>query len=230
MKILELEVKKFNINIENIIDSQGREKLVIIISNLNIKSDNGKNIGKIIGLINPKKKYLLLNQMVEFNEKNIKWACARFVNNDGLYVIKDFWIKPFCRDVKIDVPIKVFENNKEIIIMRKLTYKQFQENRLLEFYGHYNYRLIAAYKNFNELFKNNQYWYCINSTVRNYRVDQKHLIGFLGMVDSEKKKIKNEWVRYIQYDYQQNQNNLELQNLINRYESKDSSKVIQIQK
>lgn len=229
MKVLDLELKKFDIELDNILNSHGKEKLLIIIADLKLKNDNGKCMGKIIGLINPKKKYLILNQIVEFYEKNIKWSCTRHVNNNGLYIISDFWVKPFIHESKIDVPIKVLDQdtNKEITIMRKLTYKQFQENRLLDFYGRYTYRLVSAYKNFNDLFKNHDYWYCINATVRNYRVDKEHLRAFLGMVDTQKKQIKHEWLRYMQYDWQQNQTNLKIQNLIDRYNSTQSENVFQ---
>lgn len=232
MKVLNLELQKFQIDFENILNDQGTEKLILLISDTNIKNDSGRCIGKIIALINPKKKNLLLGQVVEFYDNNIKWSCSRYVNNDGLHIISDHWVKPFVEDPIVNVPITVLDHNtqKDITVMIELTYKQFQERRLLEFYGDYKHRLIAAYKNFTDLFKNNQYWYAINSTVKHYRVDQKHLIGFLSKVDNEKKKIKTEWVRYMQYHIQENQTELKIQNLLNKYNSSETRNVLTMKK
>lgn len=230
MKVLDLEFQKVGITIENLTNSYGNEKFVGVISNPRIKNENGKCIGNIILLLNPKKKYLLLNQIVEFYENNIKYS-HNYIANDQFFLISDHWVKPYIQDPIIKVPIKVLDSKtgNEITEMIEYTYNQFQENRLLEFYGKYNHRLVAAYKNFTNLFKNNQYWYSINSTSKHYRVPSDWLIKFISKIDNEKKRIKSEWIRYLNYSIQEDQRQLKIKNLIDRYENQSrNSKVINI--
>lgn len=220
MKILDLEFKKVGISIENLINEYGNEKYVGIISNTRIKLENGKCIGKIILLLKPKKRYLVLNQIVEFFEDKVKYQHS-FVGNENFYLISDHWIKPFVQEIKLEVPVKVLDSKtKEIITeMMELTYKQFQENRLLEFYEKYKYGLVAAYINFTKLFKNNPYWYSINASAKMYRIPSDYLVRFISKVDNQKRSIKTEWISHLNYQFTKKQTNLKIQNLIDKYNS-----------
>lgn len=230
MKMLDLEFKKSGIKIENLIDKYGDEKLVGLISNPHITLENKKCLGKIILLMKPKKKYLLLNQIVEFFEDKTKYVHA-FAGNENFYVISDHWVKPFIQEVKLEVPVRVLDSqtNKIVTEMIEYTYKQFQENRLTEFYGKFKYDLVGAYLNFRSLFKNNQYWYAINSSAKFYRIPSNELVKFVSMVDNYKRKIKSEWTQHLTYQFSRKQSNLKIQNLINKYNSySQDSKILNI--
>ena len=231
MKVLDLEIQKVGITVECIINEFGGDKFVGLISDTSVKTDNGKCIGKVILLLNPKKKFIVLNQIVEFIPKYIKYE-HNYAGNDNFYLISDHWVKSYAPEIKIEVPIKIldFETKKEITIMRELTHKQFQENRLLEFYGKYSYRFIKAYKNFTDLFRNNQRYYAINSTVRNYRIPQDKLESLIGVIGNEKRKIKTEWLIYLSYHVQQHEAQLKLQNLMQRYKQSITKKVVNLKK
>jgi len=231
MKVLDLEIQKVGITVESIINEVGDQKFVGLISDVSVKTENDKCIGKIILLLNPKKKFIVLNQIVEFIPKYIRYKHS-YVGNDDFYLISDHWIKPYSPEPRIEVPIKILdvETQKEITIMRELTYKQFRENRLLEFTGKYSYRFIEAYNNFVKMYKNHQRYHAINATVRNYRIPQEKLVSLIGVIGNEKRKIKTEWLTYLNYHIQQNQAQLKIQNLMQRYKQTPSQKIISIKK
>jgi len=225
MKTLDIDLKNFGVNSENIENEFG-SKVVGVVSNLGIKNENEKCFGRVILLLNPGKKYLVLNQKVEFYEKNIKYKWSRFHDNDGFYIIGDYWVKAYNREIHIEVPIKVldYDTNKVITIMRELTYKQFQENRLNELYRNVAHRYVAAYNNFKDLFKNNQYGFAINATVRNCRISKDELLEFLSRIDNRKKTIKKEWVTYLNYKIQNDETELMIQNQLNKIKMKGNNK------
>jgi len=192
--------------INNIKD--GYKKIVGIESDLNITADNKKNVGIVClldGLIKNKK--IKLDVLVQFNSKKIKWQSSNYDDNLGFYLIDPFFVKPYEPIVKIEVPVKVYDAKSEqtFSVMTKLTFNQFMKNRLLEFYGEYQHRYIAAYDNFNYLLKNNQYFYAINSTVKHYKIPQDKLLKVLSTIDNEKKRIKARWFEYMNIHIQKDQ-------------------------
>ena len=219
-----------NLKVINSIENS-YSKIVGIISDLNLINEHDKNVGSIV-LIKNVSKMLYLELTVEFNSKKIKWSAN---NNSpfGFYLVDPYWVKAYTPAPKIRVPIKVIDikSNQIITEMRELNYKQFMKNRLHEFYGEFQHKYIAAYENFNHMFKNNQYYHAINSTVKNYRISQKELVKILGLIDNEKKKIKAEWNLLINRYFHQDQGAKSIEELYGKNSRKNiKSNVISFEK
>jgi len=206
MDFIEEDVYKFcDLKVINSIENSYK-KIVGIRSNLNLITENNKYVGRVLLLKNIKK-MIYLDLIVEFSIDKIKWSSRTVDGEFGFHLVDPYWVKIYSPSPKIRVPVKVWSVKAEQIVteMRELNYKQFLKNRLLEFYGGFQYKYIAAYENFNYMMKNNQYFHCINSTVKNYKIPQKDLIKILSLIDNEKKKIKAEWNKLINIYFNQNE-------------------------
>jgi hypothetical protein len=183
----------------------GYTKIVGIESNLDIINENNKYVGTILLINNAPR--LKLNMIVEFNTDKIKWRSNKFNEDFRFYLVDPYWIKSYAPSPKIKVPIKVLDVKSDQIVVEfvELTFKQFMKNRLFDFYGGFQYKYVAAYDNFSRLFKNNQYYFAINSTVKHYKVSQKNLVKVLSLIDNEKKRIKTEWNSHMNSYFQFNQ-------------------------
>jgi len=206
MDYLEEDVNEFcDLNVINSIENSYK-KIVGIRSNLNMVTENNKYVGRILLLKNVKK-MIYLDMIVEFSINKIKWS-SKVINGEfAFHLVDPYWVKSYTPSPKIRVPVKVWSVKSEQIVteMRALNFKQFMKNRLLEFYGGFQYKYVAAYENFNYMMKNNQYYHCINSTVKNYKIIQKDLVKILSLIDNEKKKIKAEWNKLINIYFNQNE-------------------------
>lgn len=174
------------------------KKIIGVESNPKIINENEKTVGKILLCYGDKK--FDLNMIVEFDFKKIRWKSPHLNGEFGFYLINPYWAKNYLPDPKIEVPIKVFDKktNKIITENRNLTLNQYMMNKLLDFYGNFQYKLVAAYENFYYLFrKHHEYYFAINSTVRNYKIKQDDLIKFISLVNHEKKRIKNKWKKHM---------------------------------
>lgn len=185
---------------ERVIDSiiTNYDKIVGIESNLKITNENDKYVGTILLLHNTPKK-LSLDMIVEFSTEKIKYSASNYNGEFGLYFINPYWVKSYAPAPKLKVPVSVFDikQNKMVTEMAELTFGQFMKSRLLDYYGKFQYRYVAAYENFSKLFRNNQYYYAINSTVKHYNVKQVDLVKVLSLIDNQKKKIKAEWSEHM---------------------------------
>jgi hypothetical protein len=94
----------------------------------------------------------------------------------------------------IKVPIKVYnpKTNSVIEDFRNMNKNQFIKHSLIEFYGDWPHRLVIAVENFNKL-RNKGYYYAINSTVRNYRIDKDILQNAIAKVNRKLDSINKKW-------------------------------------
>jgi hypothetical protein len=205
MKILKDVEKYCN---EKVIDSiiTGYDKIIGIESNLKITNEKGKYVGTILLLHNAPKK-LSLDMIVQFSTDKIKYSASNYNGEFGLYFVDPYWVTSYAPAPKIKVPISVFniKENKTVTEMADLTFNQFMKSRLFDYYGKFQYRYVAAYENFYNLFKNNQYYYAINSTVKHYKVKQENLVKMISLINNEKKKIKAEWTEHMNSCLQKHQ-------------------------
>ena len=210
-------------------------KIIGIESDLDIENENRKCVGKIILMNNAPKKFTL-NLIIEFRKDKIKWKDYKNGTESGFYLVDPYWVKSYSPDPKIEVPINVYKpktNTIETEII-KLTYKQFQENRLLEFYMNRNWshKWVASYENFRRLYASScQKYLAINSTVKHYKIPQPILEKILSLVDNKKKQIKSEWFRYLNHQIQQDHSIVKIKKLFgNSKIEKKSKKVIKFKK
>lgn len=159
----------------------------------NLVSKN-KGLGKII-LISGDNIKFLLGDYIEYNIDKIKWKNGKY---DGagcvLYLIDPYWCTKHNPILIIKVPIKVYNQkmnieSEEFVDMNK---NQFIKNRLIEFYGAWEYRLVAAVNNFNFLLSKG-YYYALNSTVKMYRIDPELLKSSIAKINRNFEKINKEW-------------------------------------
>ena len=245
LKKIDSEVfKRITKDTFNNIVNNNYSKGIGIVSDDRLINENNKRIGKIVFIhysetipSNKIKKSIDLNMFVEFKEEKGLFQSRLIADGTkiGLWIVDPYFVKPYKPDPKIEVPIQVFNPKKGMLVteMTKLTYKQFQENRLDEFF--YNekwiYRWVNAYHNFRNLFaKSGQYYLAINATVKHCWIAQVDLEKILGVVDNKKKKFKNEWTKYLNQHIQTDQALLGIQKL---YESitvieNDVKKVVNI--
>jgi hypothetical protein len=180
-----------------------------------VLNQNNKNIGRTLLIYyadiipeNKRKKYLLLNQFVEFLPEKILWSALRLDNGysvkTGFHIIDPYFVKPYNTDIKIEVPITIYnaKTGKLEFTMMEKTYKQFTEHRLnLIFVAkekEWPYKYINAYNNFRNMFASTgQYYLAINSTVKHCWITQAELVSIIGRVDNLKKRILNEWNKYL---------------------------------
>lgn len=182
------------------------DKIVGIESNLEIINENNKYVGSIL-LLHETPKKLYLDMIVEFNTDKIKYSAPNYNREFGLYFLDPYWVKSYAPSPKLKVPINVFDikKNEMVTEMANLTFNQFMKSKLFAFYGKYQYKYVAAYENFSKLFRNNQYYYAINSTVKHYNVLQEDLVKIISLINNEKKRIKAEWTKYMSAAVQDHQ-------------------------
>jgi len=204
-------------------------KIVGIESNLNILNENNKYVGIILLRENSPK--LFLDMIVEFRTDKIKWRSSKFDGENGFYLIDPYWVKSYSPAPKIKVPIKVRVNDQIVVVMRELNYSQFQQSRLNEYYykNKIPYTFVAAYKNFYKMNRPNQYYKAINSTVKNYFVNQDQLIKIISEFNQEKNRIKSEWDKFMNNFVNQSQSAKMINELFkNRKFEKESANVIKL--
>jgi len=192
-------------------------KIVGIETNTNIINEHNKFVGKIILLFNGPSK-LYLNMIVEFNQNKIKWQNSKLINEKRLVLVDPYWVKAYAPNPKLNVPTRVYKPQIDqfVIEMSNLTYTQFQKRKLFEYYENLQYKFVAAYDNFQYMMKNNQYWHCINSTIKIYGIPQVALLKLISAIDNEKKRIKKEWNKHLQNHFQENESQKLLNELYKR--------------
>lgn len=204
------------------------KRIIGIESDLDIINENRKCVGRII-LMNNVSKKLTLNLIVEFRKDKIKWKDYKNGTESGFYLIDPYWVRSYSPDPKIEVPINVYRPKTNTIEteITKLTYKQFQQSRLMEFYirEKWSHQWVAAYENFRNVYASScQKYLAINSTVKHYKIPQPTLETILSLVDNKKKQIKNEWGRYLNHQIQQDQSILKIEKLFSKNKAEKKSK------
>ncbi len=205
-------------------------KIVGIISNLDILTENKKHVGKILLIENAPK--LFLNMIVEFSPDKIKWKST---NNDGngLYLINPYWVKSYSPDPKLKVPIKVRHNDQLVIMMRDLTFSQFKQSRMYEYYfiNKIPHSYVAAYQNFYRMNRPGKYYLAINATVKNYFISQTRLVKIISGFNNEKKRIKSEWDKFLTQHVKHNESLKMINELFSKMKiEKESDNVIKFGK
>jgi nitrate reductase NapAB chaperone NapD len=230
IECLNEQLEKFCEN-ENIIEGiyNNFSKVVGIISNLSDLSENKKSYGKTILLINTNNKKLLLNQLVEFDKKRIKWEASNYINGFGFYLVDPYWVRSYKVDLKVEVPVKIFVDDKITSEMRVLNFDQFMQSRLNQFYVREKvpYICVAAYNNFYKMKRPGQYYKALNSTVRNYFINEKQLKKIISVINHERNKIKKEWMEHLRKFYNEKEISKEMKEL---YEKNRSADIIPFEK
>jgi len=228
----------------NNIINNNYNKCIGISSDERLINEHNKRVGRVVFIhyseiipVNKIKKSIDLGMFVEFKEE--KGVLQSRLTSDGtrigIWLVDPYFVKPYKPDPKVEVPIQVFNIKKGTIVteMVKLTYKQFQENRLCVFFYNeeWKYKWVNAYHNFRRLFATSgQYYLGINSTVKHCLITQVALEKILATVDNEKRKIKSEWTRYLNQHIQTDQALLGIQRLYKTYNDNkiDNKKVVNL--
>jgi hypothetical protein len=222
MNCLDKEVEKFCEN-ENIIEGiqNNFSKIIGIVSNVSELSENKKCYGTTILIIGNKK--VLLNQLVEFDIKRIKWKASKYIDGYGFYLVDPYWVRPYKVDLKFEVPIKIYVDDKITTEIRELNFDQFIQSRLNEFYVREKipYICVAAYNNFYKMKRPGQYYKALNSTVRNYFVTEGQLKKIISTINHERNRIKKEWTEHMKKTYRENKVSEELKSLYKKNRSAD---------
>lgn len=194
MKKLDLECLKYVEldTLENI--ENNYKKIVGIEYNSELINENGKKVGRVVAFSNCNNK-VSLDLIVEFRKDKIKWVSNKTYEDNKLILIDPYWVKRYHPDPKLKIPTRAFDPKTDTIItvLAELTYSQYIKRELLYFYGKWDYRFVAAYDNFYYLMKNNQYYFAINATVKNYFISQEELQHAITLINNEKKRIKATW-------------------------------------
>lgn len=207
-------------------------KIVGIETDTKIINENDKYVGKILLLFNGPVK-LYLNQIVEFHRDRIKWQNSKLVDGKKLILIDPKWVKSYAPAPKLEVQMKIYDpkSKQYVIEIMSLNYNQFMKRKLIEFCGQFKHIYVSAYENFNKLYRNNQYYFAINSTVKHYCVPQEELVKFISIINNEKKSIKAKWNKYLQIHFQENESAKLIEELISKHEVEErSNNVISIKK
>ena len=226
MNKLDLECLKY-VEIDTLQNIENNYKKIVGVEyNSDLINENKKNIGRVIAFSNCNNK-VSLNAIIEFRSDKIKWVSNKTHENNKLILIDPYWVKSYLPNPKLEIPVKKFDVKTNLIVteISNLTYSQFIKKELMFFYGKWEHRLVAAYDNFYYLMKNNQYYYAINATVKNYFVTQEELQHAITLVNNEKKRIKARWNRTLSIYHEAN----EAAKTINKHfgKTKTEGKVVQ---
>lgn len=230
-KCIESEIRKFCRDdvIENIY--MNYRKAVGVKCNPEIISENNKLVGQIVLLSGSDK--FMLSDFIEFDKKRIKWS-SMTIDSSGhhFYIIDPHWCKKYSSDPKIDVPVKVFKPQTGKIETEyiKMFYSQFVKRRLLEFYGDWPHKVVAALKNYDRN-RPKGHWFAINITVKHYLVLQDDLKTALAKRNKRMAVINNEWIKLKNSYYEKSEAARKLATLVTHSEMQnESNKVIKMRK
>ena len=198
-------------------------------------NENGKRVGKIVFIhysetvsMNKRKKSLSLGLFVQFKEEKGFEIHKEAGVMSGIWVIPPHFVTPYSPDPKLKVPVLVMNHKDESFSYEflNLTYKQFQERRLEEYFfkEKWQYRWVKAYHNFRHLYATSgQKYYGINSTVKHCWIKQNVLEKILSDVDNRKRVFKGEWLNLMNQHIRNNHATEAIDKLYKKH-SKESEK------
>lgn len=207
-----------------------------VVSNIKFTLRNNKCFGKVVLFINvTSKKKIVMNDIVEFNPLKIIWSSTNF-DSDGntLHLINPYWCKLYYVEPKIHVPVKVLlhDYNKDTgeikyfnsVENMYMTRAQFVKRCLLQIFGSYSYREIAACENMAERWwELKDYYRAHNETVKNYSVEGDHMKTLYSKFTNAKKEINKKWDKLLIKHYQQNAADKQIQAQIDNFKDKQKS-------
>jgi hypothetical protein len=175
------------------------DKIVGIESYLGYTNENGKKVGRVLLMKNAKG--MMLNTYVQFLEDNIKWSSSITNDGYGFYIVKSHFAGKYKIEIKLKVDVLIRDGDKLNIEKRELTFDQFKQNRMYQYYykNKVPHCLVSAYRNFYRLLKKNKYYYAINSTVKNYFITEEQLVKVISDFNNERNRIKKEWYKYLHH-------------------------------
>jgi len=207
-------------------------KVIGVESDLELLNENNKCIGRIL-LVNGVDKFGL-DYIVQFNKEKIKWSSSKILDSTGFYLIDAYWATPYAALPKIPVPIDVYnpKTKKIEVEIQRMNYKQYKKRKIYLFTMNFKYKYIAAYENFYILMSaKNPYYYCINSTIKNYQVEQEELTKIISVINNKKREIKKEWNILLNQAVQNSQSIAMANKLFERRtKEKKHSNVVQLSK
>lgn len=192
-KFVESELKKFcNKDTINNFD-MNYKRAIGVKCHVDAMTEDGEVIGQIIYLLDNEK--FPISSYIRFNPKWIKWS-SKIKNSYVFHIVTPHYCKKFINEPVLEVEVKVFKPKTKsfAIDFVKLNYKQFVNRRLLEFYGDWKHKIVAAIENFDKNLSTSGYWGAINMTVKHYHITQEDLQTALGRRDKVLSTIRNEWI------------------------------------
>jgi hypothetical protein len=227
-------LKQFDI--EDYLDENGLNNLydqfknvVVCETNPSLKNSLGNMIGRVLLTIDSKKKSLKKESRVEFSPERIKWRSA-MKDNKCIVVILSHWAKPYLRDIKLKVLVKVLRskvdsNGKRVYYEDTedldLTMDQFIQRRMNEELAMYRYKYVQAYENFNRRnFQLKDYYRALNETSKHYMIPHEKLKTLISNINHLKKALKKEWNNYLIQHYERHVED----KMINEFFTNDSDK------
>lgn len=227
---------------ENIFNNPKYDKCLGIISNTSLLNESDKSFGQVVLLINlPDKNKYVVGDMVEFSKNKVKWS-ASTIDSKGrtLRIINTYWVKPYIRNLKIDVPVLVqvskLENGIRVYDVvneiQSMTFKQFKIRKMIELVGHIKYKDIAACENLaHRWYISKDYYKSLNETAKNYRIKHDELKKIYGIYGAFKKKIKIEWEKHKMKMLEKKVSLQQIENIYTEYENRaKESKITDIKK
>jgi len=203
--------------IEDYLDENGINNLfneysdvVVCETNPNLRNNKNNMIGRVLLTINSKKKSIKNGNRVEFASRRVKWRSS-MKGDKCVVVLLSHWAKPFLRDIKINVKVKVLrskiDNNDKRVYYEDtekldLTMDQFIQRRMNEELAMYRYKYIQAYENFNRRnFQLKDYYRALNETSKHYIIPHEKLKSLISNINHLKKELKKEWNEYLLQHY-----------------------------
>ena len=179
-------------------------KIIGVECDTNQLNEYKKNIGTIIMMLDVKKK-LMLNDAVEFLMEKRKWISTIPYKNKNMILIDPYWVRIYKPNPRVECSILVYNRKKDITEIEIIKYnkKQFFKRRLSEKLEDWKYGDILAIENFNRMFGPNPKYKALNSTVKQYRIEEKRLASLLGKHNNVLKSINTEWNKLIMKHFEQ---------------------------
>lgn len=186
-----------------------------------IINENRKLVGQVIYLLRNDK--FELGEYVEFQSKKIKWESKK-PDSDGFefYIVDPHFCKKYTVNPALDVEVEVYKPDEGIVNkeLKRLTYAQFVKRRLLEYYGDWKHRVVAAIENYDKL-RSKGDRYAINSTVKHYDINQKELRSFIGKRNKRLDMIRREWTEKKNSFYESNEMQRRLSTIVTHNKMKE---------
>jgi len=174
-----------------------------VMTNPQILNENKRCVGEVV-MINSSTNKIILKDVVEFQYKNLKYNIETSnENNETIILINPYFIRKWTQTVFLEVPVEVWneKEDKIEIEMVRMNFNMFIERKILEIFGDFQHRLIAAIKNYRRLrYKRKDHLYAMNATVKHYKVPFKILGTSLRKYGGHKKHLISVWNK-MEVDY-----------------------------
>jgi hypothetical protein len=200
------------------------KKAVGVKCNPEIINENNKLVGQILLLTGTTK--FMLADFVQFNKIKIKWqAMTSDSSGNHFYIIDPYWCKKYIAQPKIEVPVNVYRPKTGTIEIEfvKMFYNQFVKRRMIEFYGDWPHKLVAALENYDKN-RSKGHWAAMNYTIKHYLIEVDVLKSALAKRNKRMAVINNEWSKLKNCYYERNESARKLSTIVQHNELQNKTK------